>query len=114
MQAVPYVSTESAERARSFEKRFQALPEMAGVVFVSVDAQPIKGGQSNAFKILLGVSKRLHESVGWGLIQQVMKTEIEKGAYTITASVFTGVSGACRDESAEGAHPSSATANEPS
>ncbi len=100
--------------AREFEKRFQALKEEAGIIFVSVDAVPAVKGLCTEFKILLGISKKHNASVGWAIIRHWMRNEIQAGTITITGSVFTGVSGACRDESAEGANPSPAPANEPS
>ena len=103
MRDVPYVSEEAAKFAREIEQRFQALPKMAGVVFVSVDAQATPGGKSVGFHIRLGVSKKLTEDVGWALIQQVLKDEIAAKVIDIRASVFTGFAGACRDQGLEDA-----------
>ena len=113
MREIPFVSAESREKAREFEKRFQGLDKGVGVIFVSVDAVPAVKGLCTEFKILLGITKKLDASVGWAILRHWMRDEIQTGAITITGSVFTGVSGACRDESAEGANPSPAPANEP-
>lgn len=113
MPEVPFVTKESAKKARDFERRFQLVRGDAGIVFVSVQAMPVIRGVSTEFRVILGISRKWNESVGWALIQQVLHEEIKTGAITITGSVFTGVSGACRDESAEGAHPSPAPTNEP-
>jgi hypothetical protein len=104
MPQVPYASLDAVAKARSYEKRFQNLPEVAGVILVSVEATPALGGNSEGIQILLGISRRLSEDVGWALIQQVMREEIQSGLLRITAKVLVGVSGACRDESAESAN----------
>jgi hypothetical protein len=100
---VPYVSEEAAGFAREIERRFQSLPTMAGVVFVSVDALAAPGGKNVGFRVRLGISKKLTEDVGWALIQQVLKDEIASKVVDIQASVFTGFAGACRDQGFEDA-----------
>lgn len=111
MLETAYVSEDAAALARAYEKRFQALPELAGIVFISVSAKPVVGGEPKSFQILLGLSRRLDESVGWALIRQTMQDVIEMGKINISAKVFRGVSGACRDESAEGPHQDSTSAD---
>lgn len=113
MKEIPFVSAESAQKAREFEQRFQELDPGVGVIFVSVEALPAPKGLCKEFKILLGITKKLHSSVGWAIIRHWMREEIQSGEITITGGVFTGVSGACRDESAKGANPSPAPTNEP-
>lgn len=111
MPEIPYVSANAASFAKVFESRFQKLPPIAGVIFVSVDAIPAPNGKTTQFLIRLGISKNLSEDVGWALIQQVMKDEIASGVMTITGSVHVGYAGACRDESSEDAHPSAKSEN---
>lgn len=109
---IPYVSEQSASNAEMIERRFQDLPPIAGVIFVGVSARPIIGGNCSHFIVRLGLSKRVSEDIGIALINQVLEKELKLGTITVSASVYRGFTGACRDESLEKSNPSSPAAND--
>lgn len=107
MEPVPYVNERAAEAVSEFEGRFQRLQASAGVLFVSISAEPVEGGDSHAFFIRLGLTKNLTRDAGWAIIQSVLKRELEAGL-KVHASVFIGIAGAAHDSRHAGAHPAPA------
>lgn len=102
-----YVDDATASLALAFEQRFARLPETAGVLFVSVQAQPSESGRSKEFFIRLGIRRDLEESVGKALVEHVLEQEIQSGV-KVYVGVYRGVSGTCRSSGAATAHPSEA------
>lgn len=86
----PYVSLDAAWRAKEFEDRFLKLPPGAGVLFVSVEAMPIVGGDSKIYEIKLGLSRWHDGSAGKHIIQQVMQKELAERQYEIRGTTFRG------------------------
>lgn len=111
MESVPYVSDSAGALAREFEARFKKLPPIAGVMFVSVSAVPIVGGNTNSFQVILGMARWLTESAGLGLVQQLLSDELSRGTVRVTAKVILGTIGACRDESAASAYSNTSAKN---
>jgi hypothetical protein len=103
VKPVKYVSEESSMLAREWERRFQALPPHAGVVFVSVGPEPIEGGKCIKFEVRIGLTRRLSQETGVAMVKKVLAFEASTGALTISVVVFRGVVGACRDEDTQGA-----------
>lgn len=85
----PYVSEAAAVRALAFEARFLSLPPSVGVLFVSVEAVPVVGGDSNAYNVRIGISRQFSTRTGELLIQNVMRKEMVDGL-VINASAFRG------------------------
>lgn len=102
-----YVNDESVARARDIERRLAEVSPDAGVLFVSVTAQPEEGGKSREFFVRLGIRRAFSEDAGRALIRQLCTQEISAGL-KILVSVFRGISGADRDDGSEAAHPPSA------
>lgn len=93
-----YVSEGSAYMASEFARRLQELPASAGIIFVSVSAVPVEGGQTMTFDVCLGMSQQFDPSLGASLTKKVFEKELEKRLIEIrTVSVFSGVSGAAVD-----------------
>lgn len=98
-----YVSEEAAAKAREFERRFQALPSSAGIIFVSVAAVPVEGGQTSTFDVLLGMTTAFEPQLGESLVKRVLEEEIEKKQITLRdVRVRRGVSGAASDRGDQG------------
>jgi hypothetical protein len=91
-----YVSNEADRRARVMEAKFADLPNSAGVLFVSVTAQPSEEGGGTEFHVRLGVVRELTEDTGKGLIRRVLEHEL-LGGLKIFSAVYRGIPGACRD-----------------
>ena len=96
-RSVRYVSDETHLRAREMEQRFASLPPQAGVLFVSIQPQPVDDGKSVEFYIRLGISRRFDEETGRALVKKVLSEEIKEGL-RLLVGVYRGVSGACRDD----------------
>ena len=111
MRDTPYVSVGAFHKAQGFEDRLSQLPEQAGLLFIAVSALPIVGGESTHFEVVLGVSKRLNETMGKMLVVKALDDVMADPKYTISVKVFRGVSGACRDESASRLSPPPAEKN---
>lgn len=96
-----YVNEHSKKKLYEFEERFTKLPLQAGVLFVSVTANPVEHGDVVTFDIRLGLSRKFQIETGLSLIQHVLREEIAKGIYEFRASVYLGRAGASRDEGDE-------------
>jgi hypothetical protein len=108
LEVIKYVSEASAKKALEMERKFQALPKAAGILFVGIKAQPVKSGlDSEIFTVALGISKKIGCDAGMIIIRKVLENEIKAGLVFET-KVFCGVSGAARDEGNEGAGQASA------
>lgn len=94
---IPYVKDEYLALARSWEKRFQELPDVAGVVFIGVHPDPAPKGIPSSFEVYLGMSRSLSEDTGMALIEKYLEKEIQSGEFTIRVTVVTGVAGAAND-----------------
>jgi len=101
---VNYVSDEANRRALEFERRFTTLPPQAGVIFASVQAQPVENGKSVEYFVRLGLVRRLEEETGRALARKILDEEIHSG-FRIFVGVYRGSPGACRDDSSPAAHP---------
>ncbi len=99
-----YVSDEAAGHARRMEAALQKLPSEAGVLFASVKAVPVEGGDAKAFSICIGMSRRFEEGTGLALAAQLFIPEVQAGR-TLDIKVYRGVLGACRDNGLEPARP---------
>ncbi len=100
-----YVSEDTLQVVKYLEKKFQSVSEAAGILFVGIRAVPAPGGLVSAFEIRLGISKRFEEATAIALLKSVLHDEIERKAFTFTASIYRGVSGAACDKGDEGPHP---------
>jgi hypothetical protein len=89
------------------ERRLAQVAPEAGVLFVSVTAQPVEGGKSREFFVRLGIRRVFSEDAGRALIRQICSNEIQAGLQVLV-SVFRGISGADRDDGSEAAHPPAA------
>lgn len=98
-----YVNEKSAAVAREYEKRLQALPASAGIIFVSVAAIPVEGGNTIFFDVSLGITKDFDPSLGVSLVKSVFDDEVSSGAaFFRTVSSIVGVSGAAHDRGNQG------------
>ena len=95
-----YVSEESNQQARSFEKRFQQLRPDAGILFVSVKAVPCANGECRAFEVRLGVTRQVGALAGAALCRFIMRQEIDRGLSIVT-DVYQGVPGAARGNTSD-------------
>lgn len=93
-EGIPYANEKAVELASSFEKRIQEVSPHAGLLFVSVRAEPVLGGESNTFHIILGIDRKFEELTGQALMKKVFEKEIEDGQVVFTAKVFRGTNGA--------------------
>lgn len=89
-----YVDDAAADQAVKFEKRLQQLSPNAGVLFASVNAVPVEGGDTKAFEVRLGVKKGMQAGVT--LVQFTFRDEIDQGLRFLV-SAYQGVAGAARD-----------------
>jgi hypothetical protein len=109
MDSMNYASEESATQARAMERKLQHLRPEAGILFISVKAQPCKDGKCKTFEVRLGVTKGIGESTGRALVRYVLHEEIDTRGLTILANVYEGVPGAARGNTGDdeaGAPPS--------
>ena len=102
-----YVDGESATRAQQIERRVACLPPIAGVLFVSVAAQPVEGGKCDEFLIRLGIRRDLEENTGHALLRQLFEDDFRSGL-KLRSIVFRGISGSGCDLGAATARPSPA------
>jgi hypothetical protein len=79
------------------EEKFSSLPVTAGILFVSVAAQPAEDGISKEYHIRLGIQRRLSEETGKALIRRILEEEMKSGL-RIYGGIYRGISGACRDD----------------
>lgn len=91
-----FISEEVDQIARRMEAKFQFLPKEGGILFVSVQPDPVDDGMPQSFLIRLGISRRLEVATGYAIVKKTLADEMKE--YAIYVSVFRGVSGACRDE----------------
>jgi hypothetical protein len=103
-----YVGEEHSNWVPYFEKKVQALPKEAGVLFSSVYWSPAFGGKCTVLNFVLGLRKGLTKDIGEALIQQVLKDiPINSIHFFPNVVVYVGISGAARDESSKEPHPDS-------
>lgn len=100
-----YVSEDAAQVVKYLEKKFQSVSELAGVIFISVQAVPAPKGEVDSYIVRLGISKKFEEATGMALLKSVLHDEIERKAFNLSASIYRGVSGAASDKGDEGPHP---------
>lgn len=93
-----YVDDRSLRKVFQAEEKIRELPSEAGVLFVSVKAEPIEGGDAKRFSVCLGMPRRFDEGTGTALVKHVLK-DILTGC-DIDVRVLRGVTGACRDDGA--------------
>jgi hypothetical protein len=104
---VRFVTDEALQKALLMEQKLASLSPKAGIIFVSVQPQPVEGGDSEEFFVRLGLARHLTERTGKALVQQVLAEEMKSGL-KIFAGVYRGVSGTCRDDGTSSSHPASA------
>lgn len=96
--SVPYVNERVAAMIAEIENRFRSLPPNAGVLFVSVGAVPVEGGNSPELWVRLGLTKNLSRDVGELIVQKVLENELASNLKVRTV-VYLGVPGAAHDSS---------------
>jgi hypothetical protein len=103
-----YVSEEHSKWIPFFEKKIQALPKEAGVLFSSVFWNPAFGGKCSVLNFVLGLRKGMTKDIGEALIQQALKdTPINSIQFLPNVVIYIGNSGAARDQSSEEPHSDS-------
>ena len=85
-----YCSEASSDLAKLLERKFQRLPQSAGILFVGVEPIPCPGGDSTTFRVHLGIERRFTVDTGVALVEDVLKAE--KKIYNIECTVHRGVS----------------------
>jgi hypothetical protein len=90
---VPYVNTDSAARAREWERRLQAVPGAAGFLFIGVTPLPELGGESSVYEVRVGVRRGNDPETVRAVIKHTLTFEFECGAYTIRSAVYAGIPG---------------------
>jgi hypothetical protein len=101
---VRFVSAESDALARKMERRLAALPAQAGILFVSVTAQPTDDGEVKEFVVRLGIARHLQEGTGRALISKYLAEEMRAGL-KVFAGIYRGVPGASGDDSSPTTRP---------
>jgi hypothetical protein len=82
--------------ASLLERKFQALPPHAGVVFVSIEPLPAPEGRTTRFRLVLGMGRLFEKDTGLALVKALLEKEIDRGL-VFNTTVVRGVGGACRD-----------------
>lgn len=93
--------------ALQMEQKFATLPASAGVLFISVQPQPVEEGHASEFFLRLGLARHLTEGTGKALVQQLLAEEMRSGL-KIFAGIYRGVPGTCRDDGSPPARPTPA------
>jgi hypothetical protein len=93
MRSVPYVSEKAQEVARWMERRLAEVNKDGGILFISVQAHPVPGGNTNKFTVRLGLDRKLEEGTGIALIRHVFDKQIKEGLLTLDAAVYRGIRG---------------------
>jgi hypothetical protein len=88
---VPYVSEEAIRLAGEWERRFQALPPQAGVVFVSIRPRPAFRGQVKVFDVRVGVIPKVSESLGVTIAKNVLEPEFRLARYQFAIEAWSGL-----------------------
>lgn len=103
-----YVGEEHSKWIPFFEKKVQALPKEAGVLFSSVFWNPAFGGKCSVLNFVLGLRKGLTKDIGEALIQQVLKdVPVNSISFLPNVVIYIGNSGAARDQGSEEPHSTS-------
>lgn len=104
MSEIPYVSEGAALLAREWEKRFQALPSVAGIIFVSIRPRPALRGQVRSFDVRVGVLQKIAEGLGVAVAKTTLEKELSSGLYDFYFEAWSGLACAAHHEGA-GADP---------
>lgn len=101
---IAYVNERAAKTVVEIEEKFRRLHPSVGVIFISVSAVPVEGGESSEFIIRLGLQRKLSVGAGEAIIQSTLRKELSAGMKVLSA-IYLGVSGAfCDDKGDERAH----------
>lgn len=82
------------EKAREIERRFASLPAQAGIVFISVQPQPVEEGKSSEFFVRLGIERRFEAEMGKSLAKKILEPELRSGL-KVFIGVYRGIPCAC-------------------
>jgi hypothetical protein len=94
---IPYVGDQYLAVARSWERKLSEIPAEAGVLFVSVIAEPAPKGIVTQMDIFLGLSRKFELDLGYTLAKKYLSEELERGEFEIRITVVLGVAGPTSD-----------------
>lgn len=92
--SIPYVNAEAVERALSYEQRVAELPEAVGIVAVSVVPEPISGGKSHKFQVVVHTDRSRDRLTTEAVLRNAFLKETSNGEVELTLRVFPGRRGA--------------------
>lgn len=87
--SVPYVGIASGSMALAARSKLQDADKNAGIIFVSVKAIPVVGGDTRDLNVVLGLRDDLDPSVGPFIVGSILKKEIEEG-WHFNVTAFNG------------------------
>jgi hypothetical protein len=77
---VRFVTDEALQKALLMEQKLASLSPKAGIIFVSVQPQPVEGGDSEEFFVRLGLARHLTERTGKALVwTQDLRRRLPRG-----------------------------------